>query len=153
MTLKRKIAVIADILLMIATLCFIWGNSMLTKTQSSTGSSKVFEKFKPIFDVILGEGVITHSIFRKMTHFSEFALLGIEVFVLHALLCKIKPINVIFALLYGLGVAGIDEIIQIFSNRGPSVIDVLIDFWGFSTAVLVLTLFTLIIRKIRKRKS
>ncbi len=150
---SKKFAIVLDSILILATLCFIWGNSILSKTQSSDGSSRVFATLKPIFDAVFGEGVITHNIFRKITHFCEFGLLGIEVFALHALLHKIKPVNLILVLIYGLAVASVDEIIQIFSNRGASVFDVLIDFWGFTTAVLVLTLFTLIIRKIKTRKS
>lgn len=151
---KSKIfAIIIDSILIVATLCFIWGNSMLTKTQSSTGSGKLFLKFKPFFDWVFGEGVITHNVFRKITHFCEFGLLGIEVFVLNALLHKIKPLNLIILLVYGLAVASIDEIIQIFSSRGPSVVDVLIDLSGYAFAILVLTLFTFIIRKIKTRKS
>ena len=150
---SKKFAIVLDSILILATLCFIWGNSILSKTQSSAGSGKLFLKFQPFFDRVFGEGVITHNIFRKITHFCEFGLLGIEVFVLHALLHKIKPVNLILVLIYGLAVASVDEIIQIFSNRGARVFDVLIDFWGFTTAVLVLTLFTLIIRKIKTRKS
>lgn len=150
---SRIFAIVIDSVLIVATLCFIWGNSILTKTQSSAGSGKLFLKFQPFFDRVFGEGVITHNIFRKIIHFYEFGLLGIEVFVLHALLGKIKPVNLIFILLYGLAVASIDEIIQIFSSRGPSVIDVVIDFCGYIFAVLVLTLFAIILRKIRKRKS
>ena len=151
---KSKIfAIVIDSVLILATLCFIWGNSLLSKTQSSAGSSRVFVKLKPIFDAVFGEGVITHNIFRKITHFCEFGLLGIEVFALHALLHKIKPVNLIFVLIYGLAVASIDEIIQIFSSRGPSVVDVLIDLSGYTFAILVLALFMFIIRKIKTRKS
>ena len=75
----KKIKIIITSLLLGCTLLFIFVNSCLSKQTSGNESGALFELVKPIFDFIFGKGVITHQIFRKLAHFSEFALLGLEI--------------------------------------------------------------------------
>ncbi len=127
-------------LLILLTLGFIWGNSILSISQSSNRSGSLFLTFKPIFDVIFGEGVVTHAVFRKLAHFSEFFVLGVEIFTLLILLRISLTENLTYSLVFGLFFAVSDETLQVISRRGSSFLDVLIDFSGVLLAVLILFL-------------
>ena len=154
MTKKRKVLSIILIVLITATVAFIWSNSMRTKTQSAEQSGTSYSFFKVILDFIFGEGVITHDVFRKLAHGIEFFVLGLE---LNLLLITVKGFaikRVWMPLVSGLFVAVMDECIQILAKRGASVIDVLIDFGGVLTATLITSLIAyLIIKKRKGRKS
>ncbi len=97
-------------------------------------------------------------IVRKLAHFSEFALLG---FLSTGLLLyldhrrhRLKTwqlwlIPIVFCLLYAIS----DEVHQIFSERGPSAWDVLVDFAGAYTGIYFMHLFRWIAHKIRARRE
>lgn len=95
-----------------------------------------------------------HPLIRKLAHFSEFALLG---FLTGALLlvwrkcrywiCWAGPAA--FCLLY----AASDEIHQIFTERGPAVTDVLIDFSGSLVGLLVIHAGAWIVCAIRMKRK
>ncbi len=83
-----------------------------------------------------------HQCIRKLAHFSEFMLLGFLSALLIAHLASRFSISAawlqwsipaLFCLLY----AASDEIHQIFTDRGASVTDVLIDFVGAAVGILV----------------
>ncbi len=83
-----------------------------------------------------------HHIVRKLAHFLEFALLGFLSYLLIRHLSRRLPalvpwlrgsIPAGFCLLYAIS----DEVHQIFTGRGPAVRDVLIDFSGSLTGILV----------------
>ena len=110
MSKKRIVAIIITSILIVLNLIFIWGNSCMSKQSSSQSSSGVYETIKPILDATLGEGVVTHSVFRKTAHFIEFCCLGVLVSFLFVLLYRIKAKNLIAIFFVGLLVAFIDEI-------------------------------------------
>lgn len=94
-----------------------------------------------------------HPIIRKLAHFSEFALLGFltGAFMLtlgktRYFVCWIAPAA--FCLVY----AASDEIHQIFTNRGPAVTDVLIDFSGSALGLLLIHAAVLIVCAIRGKR-
>lgn len=161
MSKTRKICLTFLIVLISLTLGFIWSNSIKDKTGSSAQSNGVYNKVVEISTDLLGEeitdeifSVITRDVFRKIAHFTEFALLGIESALLYICIKRIKRIAILELLAFGLTVASIDEIIQIFSNRGPSVVDVLIDFTGYLTAlVIVFTLLYIVLLVKTKKKD
>jgi VanZ family protein len=84
-----------------------------------------------------------HKFVRKAAHFSEFALLG---FLSACLLLYVSSVfrklklwltltaPAVFTLLYAIS----DEVHQIFSDRGPRVTDVLIDFAGALCGILLI---------------
>lgn len=152
MSNKRKTFAVILSILIVFTLCFIFGNSLKTQSQSVVSSGGVFEKVKPFLSVIFGEGQITHSIFREFAHFAEFFVLGLEVallfFVVFTLTCKIK----VFAHLIGLIIAVIDESLQFLTDRGPEIIDVLIDFVGYLSALLFIVLIITIVKRFESKK-
>jgi len=156
----RKIYIIFLICLTALTLAFIWGNSMLPPNASIKGSSNVYGAVVDVVENIAGtpakENFIqtfTHQIFRKFTHFAEFGLLGLELSLLFIAVGKFDLKYGYFIPIAGVAVALIDEFIQIFSKRGSSMMDVLIDVSGFLTAFLFVLLVVLIINKIKSKTT
>ena len=135
-------------ILLVLNLCFIWGNSMLPGEISGALSDAVK-------DFILSllpdrpEGGMGGGLFRKLCHFTEFALLGM---VLLRLLRNLKdrlPVAWLLSLGCGAFAACLDELLQHFSpGRAPRFGDVCIDTAGVLTGTLVY----LLVYHIRKSK-
>lgn len=122
---KQKILLV----LIVFTLCFIWGNSLMPASASGVASERV----KDIINAILGGagnfGMPSEGLLRKIAHAAEFALLGIE---LKLLMEQGRKIKLSLLVLCGLGAALIDETIQLFvDGRSGQIKDVWIDFAGF----------------------
>lgn len=147
---RIKITVWAVVIFL--TLAFIWGNSAIGKEESATESGKVYGFFSGILNAVFGEGVITHGFFRKVAHFSEYALLALEVYMLIRLISEIKPLFLLNFLQVGLYVAVADEGIQVLSGRGPMVQDVLLDFCGYVFGAAVFTLIFYIVKAVKRNK-
>lgn len=125
-------------LLLIATLCFIWGNSLLSRADSAELSNWLTRWLNSI-----GIPVTDHFV-RKLAHFSEFALLGCELTLLFWLRSGLRLRELCISAVLALAAAVTDETIQIFTSRGSQLTDVLLDFAGAVTGIL---LCTLLIRK------
>ena len=118
-------------------LCFIWGNSLLSREASEAFSLWV----KSLLDAIVapggsepGQGL---GLLRKMAHFTEFAALGACLSWRFGMLEKRKR----SALLLGFGAACVDETIQLFvPDRGPGIMDVAIDTCGVAAGMILLLL-------------
>lgn len=156
---KRKITFIILTLILICNLAFIWGNSTLPPSTSSNESNKVYDKVGEVVDSVLGEGTmqstISHYDFRKLTHFLEFFALSFEVCLIMLVTHNFKWKYSFIPVVFGFFVAVIDEVIQIFSGRSCSFIDVMIDTGGslFATLCFV-ALFSIVVwRKKRKQKK
>ena len=131
-------------LVLIATLCFIWSNSMVGKEGSASLSRTVTAWLN-------GIGIpVTEHFVRKSAHFCEFGLLGCELMLLFWLRSGVRFQNLCNAAFAALLSAVTDETIQIFSGRGSQVQDVVLDFSGALTGIL---LVSFIIQLIEKRKS
>ena len=131
-------------LVLIATLCFIWSNSMVGKEGSASLSRTVTAWLN-------GIGIpVTEHFVRKAAHFCEFGLLGCELMLLFWLRSGVRFQNLCNAAFAALLSAVTDETIQIFSGRGSQVQDVVLDFSGAFTGIL---LVSLIISLIEKQKS
>ena len=129
-------------------LAFIWGNSLVSRSDSHDLSVGVLG-FLPGFirDLFPNQEQLVHIV-RKMAHFTEFACLG-------GLSCgllatartvKLHPFFHVWA--GGFFVAAIDETIQIFTGRGSQLQDVWLDFAGFATGlVLVLAVRAIACRR------
>ena len=141
---KRKSQVRLFLLLMlIATLCFIWGNSMVGKEGSASLSRRITAWLN-------GIGIpVTHYFVRKAAHFCEFGLLGCELMLLFGLGSGVRLQSLSNAAFAALLTAVTDETIQIFSDRGSQVQDVVLDFSGALTGILFVSLLILI----QKRKK
>ena len=117
---------------MVATVLFIFVNSMLPPDISSEQSAAVGGFISSIIppDTALGSFILDNL--RKIAHFTEYGLLGMEI-ALHVTLFggKSRVKKAFLALPVPLFVGFTDETIQIFSGRGPEISDVWIDIGGF----------------------
>ena len=139
-------------LLVFLTLAFIWGNSLLPRTESQEISRGLLAELCAALEHVgLHIDPQNDHWLRKLAHFGEFGLLGTE---LGLLLCLNRRqsvqgfVNCAFA---GLAVAVTDEALQLISNRGSQVQDVLLDFAGFLTGLLLCGLLCGIIGRKRPK--
>ena len=124
---KRRIT-----LLVVLTVAFIWGNSLMPGAVSGAISDWAGAVLSRIFggevDTVHGHGVL-----RKLAHGTEYLILGVE---LCLLLRPEKPWSTLA--LSGVLTALLDETIQLFvPERCGQIKDVWIDLGGFTTGVLL----------------
>ena len=112
-------------------LALIWGNSLMTGSQSGAMSGGVLEWLSSFLPFLATE--TGHTFVRKAAHFSEFCLLGI----LTGARRMVSGGAVTPGLAgFGLLTACIDETIQIYvPGRGSSLTDVWIDAAGFAAGL------------------
>ena len=151
-TLVRKRWNIILGLLVLLTLAFIWGNSLLPRTASQEISQGLLAEICAALETV---GVHldpqNDHWLRKLAHFSEFGLLGVELCLLLWLNRQKSVQGFINCAFAGLAVAVTDEALQLFSNRGSQVQDVLLDFAGFLTGLLLCGLLCGIIGRKRPK--
>lgn len=129
--------------LLVGNLVFIWGNSLLPGELSGALSQWLKDLLLPE----AGDASVGHGLLRKLAHFTEFASLGACLSWLHAMLGKKwwQP------LLWGIGAACLDETIQCFvPDRGPGILDVMIDTAGVCVGIGFLILGHTIYKKRKK---
>ena len=142
-------------MLIILTLAFIWGHSCMPREQSGEESSFVKEVIDAVIQSVTGNESldISEAVVRKSAHLFEFGFIGIE-FALWVMLSEKMSSNrkgrkiFVFALIFSVLTASIDETIQIFSGRYPSVFDVCLDTVGAAAGIGIL----LLIRKLHLKK-
>ncbi|MBR2365993.1 MAG: VanZ family protein [Oscillospiraceae bacterium] len=137
---KVKILRCVLIVLIAATLMFIWGNSLQPREDSLKDSEAVTNWIRPILGALIGEDNVTVHFVRKLAHFTEFAVLGAELSCLALLLTKRRLRGLLSCLAAGLLAGAIDESLQLLGDRGAQVRDVLLDFGGVLAAVLAVHL-------------
>ncbi|MBO7304712.1 MAG: VanZ family protein [Clostridia bacterium] len=148
---KRKVIQVILIVLIALNVAFIFSQSMLPPAKSTEVSDTVGDIVEEIIPPETSVGGFVQNNVRKLAHFFEFFTLGVLVATYVAVfLPKLKW--VLHTLPVGFIVAVLDETIQIFSDRGPSVRDVWIDFSGFLCASIAFyLLYALTVLVIRKR--
>lgn len=149
----RKFWIVVLCILFIFTLIFIWGNSIMSSSVSAEESGAVYDTLKPVFDSVFGAGTITEEITRKIAHGTEFFILGLELTIIFALYKNYNFKNWAFILSEGIFIALIDETIQIFTDRGPSIIDVWIDAGGVFAVSLIAGIIGLIVCTAKRKKA
>ena len=143
MKLKRILLV-----LLILTLAFIWGHSMVPGTLSADESGRALKLLYPLLSIFLDPKYITNHLVRKMAHFTEYAVLGMELRTLIGMYHR-KGKAVLFnkdmvfvpTVLYAFFTAFIDETIQIFSSRGSQISDVWLDVFGAFCGAGIVSIF------------
>ena len=150
---RRKTCLALLGLLILLTLGFIWGNSLKSIPESQAVSLSLLDRLKPLLDAVFGPDRITDHILRKTAHFCEFALLGAELRLLFLLMGQRGLQGLMNALFAGLAAAVTDETIQIFSQRGSQVSDVVLDFSGVVTGALVISLAARLLRRRKEKRS
>ena len=134
----RKRWNIVLVLLLALTLAFIWGNSLLPRTESQEISRGLLAELCAALETVgLHIDPQNDHWLRKLAHFGEFALLGAELCALLFLNRRARPQGFVNCAFAGLAVAVTDEALQLISNRGSQVQDVLLDFAGFLTGLLL----------------
>ena len=138
------------LLLLALTLIFIWTNSMQSRSESTKRSSQVLELVADILEPVgIDVDTTDDRPIRKLAHFAEFFLLGTELAALCLLYGMCSAQGFINSLSAGLAAAVTDETIQIFSDRGSSVADVLLDFSG----VLAATAAVWLIYRLKSKRN
>ena len=120
-------------------LAFIWGNSMVTGTDSGNLSGCVLAWLNGFLGLDESGAEVLHLLIRKGAHFTEFACLGL----LLTRYCHLgeEKHAVPLPVLLAMAAAVVDESIQMFTpDRGPSLVDVWIDTSGALTGAMLLFL-------------
>ena len=116
-------------------LCFIWGNSLLPASMSRAFSDWVQAVLSMLFSggsAGAGQG---SGLLRKIAHFTEFAALGALLGWLFGMLRKKNYVP----FFWGVAAACVDETIQLFvPERGPGLLDVLLDSSGVLAGLMLL---------------
>lgn len=139
--------------LLVVTLIFIWGNSCLTREQSTAVSDFVMR----LLGIERGPrpDETVHGV-RKMGHFLEFLALGAELALLILPRRAGRSEKTMLLCCCGMFAPILDETIQIFSGRSPEIVDVWIDIGGFalgcSIGLLLLLGYKIWDRKRRSRQ-
>jgi VanZ family protein len=133
----RKIRIVSMAVLLLLTLAFIFSNSLLPVAQSQEKSLGVMEIVKPVLEFFVGKGAVTDHLVRKLAHFTEFLILGIILTLLCVQRRRPRLQNVLICLSFGLAAAVIDESLQMLTDRAPMLADVLLDFSGVFSGVLI----------------
>ncbi len=119
------------LLAIVGTVAFIFINSMLPPAQSAEQSDTVKDIIVEILpDDSRAESFVEQYI-RKIAHFTEYGLLGLECAVYLMLFTGRRVKTLSLAMLTPFFVGFTDETIQHFSKRGPMIEDVWIDVGGF----------------------
>ena len=148
----RKRWNIVLVLLLALTLAFIWGNSLLPRTESQEISRGLLAELCAALEHVgLHIDPQNDHWLRKLAHFGEFGLLGAELCTLLFLNRRARPQGFVNCAFAGLAVAVTDEALQLISNRGSQVQDVLLDFAGFLTGLLLCGLLCGIIGRKRPK--
>jgi VanZ family protein len=129
---KRRIA-ISLLSLIGITVAFIFIQSMLSREISGAESGAVREFLEEFFSYDKPIGAFILNNLRKIAHFAEYGVLGAEISLFISLFARAPMRLMPYTPLVGHSVAFIDETIQIFSGRGPAILDVWIDTLGFIT--------------------
>ncbi len=147
LTKKKTTQTVLLLLLVFATVFFIFSNSMETISESSEKSEGILRILAPALEFFIGEGNATNHLIRKLAHFTEFFALGTEL----CLLFLVWKMPSIWPLFMGLCIALGDETIQIFYERGSQVKDVWLDFSAVILATVIIYLFDCIVRHRKER--
>lgn len=132
----RDIWSLVLLLLITATLVFIWTNSMEAPAESSEKSQWVMKLLTPFLELFVGKGNVTEFLVRKLAHFCEFGLLGCELSLMLILRKRQTLQWYVNVAMFAFMVAALDETIQIFADRGSSLVDVWIDTSGALTGIV-----------------
>lgn len=128
---------------------FIFFHSTMTGEKSGNESSGVVELLQGFFDALCISVTVSEHFIRKLAHFSEFAVLGVLTSVTFYVYDKnfkkyIKRLLQMFFIC--LATAVTDETIQLFvPDRAGQVFDVLIDFSGAFTGIIIVSIICMLI--------
>lgn len=151
----KKWSLVILSVLIVLTLCVIFGNSLKGPEASNEQSDAIGDALRPIIDPDESLTDDEYSfLVRKSGHFVEYLCLGVECAVLAFNLCgKLILSGVSCSALGCLFAADVDEFIQSFTDRGSNVADVLLDFGGAITGIAIGFAAAYAVRYICRRKK
>lgn len=142
------------------TLLVVWGQSTLSKSDSSVQSDFIIEMIEPIDQLEPGYTsevgwtyVELSTLVRKLAHVVEYAGLIFQLMCIMLLQGRKSWKDYLNCFFAGMFVALVDETIQIFSNRGSLVSDIWVDLGGITFGILCAGLLGLIVRKQNAKKA
>lgn len=141
------------IVLIVATIVFIWSNSLQSVPESQAKSLGVLAQIKPFLGTFVGQDNVTDTLVRKLAHFIEYGALGCVLALLLVLHKRVRRQAIINCTFAAMTVALTDETIQIFSGRGSQVQDVWLDFVGSCMGILFELIITGLIKVVFHRKD
>ena len=156
----KRVTQYALLSIMLMTVLFIFYNSTLPPEKSQGQSDTIKDVIIEVLpDNSPSENFVEEYI-RKIAHFSEYGLLGVEVAIYLIFFERRRLAFSPIALLLPLLVGFIDESIQSLSDRGPTIADVWIDIGGFATFFLLTfavfgaaVLVIIVVKKVRGKKE
>lgn len=144
------------LLLLLISIAQAFYQSSLSPAKSTAQSDKVGEIIEEIIPPETPQGQFVQTNIRKLAHFTEFLFIGLFAS-LYAVFYMKKSLSLPILLPFGIFIGLLDETVQIFSDRGPSIKDVWIDALGYATAavtvVIVYYAVTLIVGYIKKQRE
>lgn len=154
---KLKDKKIISYIVIFLIIAFIWSNSLDNPAQSYEKSNKVLDFVYNKLVYIFGSDSVLTVFFkryvRKIAHFTEYLFLGTAITSLMKLSGKIKLQHLYNSLSFSVIIAVIDEFIQIYTYRGSSVRDVIIDFSGYFTGTIIVFVIFALIQYVKRKKS
>lgn len=118
-------------------LTFIWGNSLLHGPASAALSQWFHDFLNSLVSLEFTQPEQGHGLLRKLAHFSEFMLLGINLSWLLAMLTDNRKYRISLAVFFGWIAACTDETIQRFvPGRNGNLTDISIDTAGVIVGII-----------------
>ena len=141
---KRRRAALILMALIICTIAFIWSNSLQNPDESMRRSDVAEKVIRPIVLALPvkqwhSEDMVTF-ITRKLGHFTEYFLLGLELMLLALMIRPAFRLRWTWLLLFAGAIAALDESLQLTSGRGAAVSDVLLDVFGALAGLMMTAL-------------
>lgn len=149
----RKIFTMVVLVALFAILAFMFSNSLESVAKSQAKSLSVMKHVAPLLELLVGKGHVTDNLVRKLAHFFEFLSLGVGLIIFSELRFKTRLQNIANCLSIGLAIAVTDESLQLLSGRGSMVKDILLDFAGVTTGVVVSLLIHILSKSARSNRK
>ena len=103
-----------------------------------------------VLEPVFGKGNVTDHLVRKLAHFAGFGLMGVWLALFITMRGRVRLQSIVNCLFFGLSVAVLDETLQLLSDRGSQVSDVLLDFAGATSGIFVALVLRWAILRIKK---
>lgn len=156
---KKRVLLFVLLSLCVLSLAFIFYNSSLPPEKSDEQSTAVGEVIEEVVDTVLPENApVKDAIIlnlRKLAHFFEFFMLGAEVALILVFFSYRPTMLGLTSVFLGGFVGFLDETVQIFSGRGPAILDVWIDTCGYavSTVFVIFIYHALLLLREKTKKE
>ena len=143
---KKKVLFFVLLSLCLLALVFIFYNSSLPSAVSGEQSEAVGGAIESVLpeDSPIADFLVTNI--RVTAHFAEFFLLGALVSLTLAFFSYRPIILAVPSVISGVLIGLADETVQYFSARGPEILDVWGDAFGYFTAAVAVNLIYLAVR-------